>query len=127
MTAVVLASIPSPSTGTFTLGPLTLHMYGVMLLLGIAGAIGLTGLRWVRWGGDWDLIYRIAIWGVISGIVGARIYHDITSWNQDSGDPRPLVGRLRRLAGRPRDLGRDPVRRRRGRLGRAPLRATASA
>ena len=79
----VLASIPSPSTGTFTLGPLTIHMYGVMLLLGIAGAIGLTGLRWVRWGGDWDLIYRIAIWGVISGIVGARLYHDITSWNQD--------------------------------------------
>ncbi|HEY3551799.1 MAG TPA: prolipoprotein diacylglyceryl transferase [Gaiellaceae bacterium] len=83
MTGVVLASIPSPSNGTFTLGPLTLHMYGVMLLLGIAACIWLTGRRWVSWGGDWDLIFRVALWGVIAGVVGARLYHDITSWNQD--------------------------------------------
>jgi len=81
--SALLATIPSPSQGTFALGPFTLHMYGVMLLLGIAGAVWLTGRRWVGWGGDWDLIYRIALWGVIFGIVGARIYHDITSWNQD--------------------------------------------
>ncbi|HET7573026.1 MAG TPA: prolipoprotein diacylglyceryl transferase [Gaiellaceae bacterium] len=81
--SALLASIPSPAEGVFELGPLTLHMYGVMLLLGIAGCVWLTGRRWVRWGGDWDLIYRVALWGVIAGIVGARIYHDITSWNQD--------------------------------------------
>ena len=80
----LLAAIPSPSQGTFHLGPLTLHMYGVMLLLGIAAAVWITGRRWVRWGGDWDLIYRVALWGVIAGIVGGRIYHDITSYNQDS-------------------------------------------
>ena len=38
----------------------------------------------MKWGGDWDLIFRVAVWGVIAGIVGARIYHLITSWNQDS-------------------------------------------
>jgi prolipoprotein diacylglyceryl transferase len=38
----------------------------------------------VRWGGDWDLIFRVAIWGVIAGIIGARAYHDLTSWNQDA-------------------------------------------
>src|SRR5690348_14434046 len=59
-------------------------MYGLMLLLAIAAAIWLTGRRWVRWGGDWDLIFRVAIWGVIFGIVGARIYHLITSWDQDA-------------------------------------------
>ena len=41
------------------------------------------GRRWVRWGGDWDLVFRVAIWGVIAGIVGARFYHDLTSWNED--------------------------------------------
>jgi prolipoprotein diacylglyceryl transferase len=79
----VLASIPSPSTGVYHVGPLTVHMYGVMLLVAIAACIWLTGVRWVRWGGDWDLIFRVAIWGVIFGVIGARIYHLITSWNQD--------------------------------------------
>jgi prolipoprotein diacylglyceryl transferase len=76
----VIAAIPSPSTGVYHLGPLTLHMYGLMLLLAIAAAIWLTGRRWVKWGGDWDLIFRMAVWGVIAGIVGARIYHLITNW-----------------------------------------------
>jgi prolipoprotein diacylglyceryl transferase len=81
--SALLASIPSPPTGVYHVGPFTIHMYGVMLLLAIAACIGLTGRRWVAWGGDWDLVFRVAIWGVIAGIVGARIYHDITSWNQD--------------------------------------------
>ena len=82
--SALLASIPSPPDGVFHLGPLTLHMYGVMLLLAIAGCVWLTGARWVRWGGDWDLVYRVAIWGVIAGIVGARLYHVVTSWNDTS-------------------------------------------
>jgi prolipoprotein diacylglyceryl transferase len=82
--SAVLASIPSPPTGVYHLGPFTIHMYGVMLLLAIAACIWLTGVRWVRSGGDWDLVFRVAIWGVIAGIIGARLYHDLTSWNQDS-------------------------------------------
>ena len=78
----LLASIPSPSSGTLELGPLTIHMYGLMLLLGIAACIAITGRRWVARGGDWDLIFRVAVWGVGFGIVGARLYHVVTSWDQ---------------------------------------------
>ena len=77
----VLASIPSPSSGTLELGPLTIHMYGLMLLAGIAACIAITGRRWVARGGDWDLIFRVAVWGVGAGIVGARLYHLATSWD----------------------------------------------
>jgi prolipoprotein diacylglyceryl transferase len=84
VTVALLASIPSPPTGVYHVGPFTIHMYGVMLLLAIAACVWLTGTRWVRWGGDWDLIFRVAVWGVIAGIVGARLYHLATSWNQDS-------------------------------------------
>jgi prolipoprotein diacylglyceryl transferase len=83
VSAALLASIPSPPTGVYHVGPLTIHMYGVTLLVAIAACIWLTGVRWVRWGGDWDLIFRVAIWGVIAGIVGARLYHDLTSWSDD--------------------------------------------
>ena len=77
-----LASIPSPSSGTLDAGPLTIHMYGVMLLLGIAACVWLTGVRWTRRGGDWDLVFRVAVWGVAAGIVGARLYHVATSWEE---------------------------------------------
>jgi prolipoprotein diacylglyceryl transferase len=78
----VLASIPSPSSGEVTVGGVALHAYGVMLLLGILAAVWLTGRRWTRRGGDWDLVFRVAMWGVAGGVVGARLYHVVTSWSE---------------------------------------------
>ena len=80
--AAVVASIPSPGNGTLDLGPVTIHMYGLMLLLAIVACIALTGYRWTRMGGDWDLVLRVAVWGVAAGVVGARLYHDVTSWSE---------------------------------------------
>jgi prolipoprotein diacylglyceryl transferase len=80
--AVLLASIPSPSQSTVEVGPLTIRFYGLMLLLGILAAVWLGGRRWVSWGGDWDLLTRCAMWGVGAGIVGARLYHAVTSWDE---------------------------------------------
>jgi phosphatidylglycerol---prolipoprotein diacylglyceryl transferase len=82
MDSVLLASIPSPSNGVIEIGPLTLRAYGIMLLIGILVAVYVTGKLWVAQGGDWDLVYRCAMWGVAAGIVGARAYHVITSWNE---------------------------------------------
>jgi prolipoprotein diacylglyceryl transferase len=89
----LIASIPSPGSGTIDLGPLTLHMYGLMLLLAIAVCVVLTGVRRTRrflWrpdtderpDPDWDLTLRTAVWGVGAGIVGARAYHVATSWDE---------------------------------------------
>jgi prolipoprotein diacylglyceryl transferase len=78
----VLASIPSPSSGEVTVGGVVLHAYGVMLLLGILAAVWLAGRRWTRRGGDWDLVFRVAMWGVAGGVVGARLYHVVTSWSE---------------------------------------------
>jgi prolipoprotein diacylglyceryl transferase len=78
----VIASIPSPHSGVLHLGPLTLHMYGLTLLVAILAAIWLTGKRWTAIGGDWDLVTRTAVWGVVFGVIGARAYHDLTSWSE---------------------------------------------
>ncbi len=79
---IPVSSIPSPSSGAFDLGPLTVHMYGLTLLAAIAVCIWIAGTRFVNRGGDWDVIFRCAVWGVGSGIVGARLYHLATSWNE---------------------------------------------
>ncbi|HET9673484.1 MAG TPA: prolipoprotein diacylglyceryl transferase [Gaiellaceae bacterium] len=86
---MLLASIPSPSSGDFDLpGPLpSVHAYGLTLLVAIIAAILLTRWRWGRRDGDTDLILRVAVWGVAAGIVGARLYHVITSWD-DVPEPK---------------------------------------
>jgi phosphatidylglycerol---prolipoprotein diacylglyceryl transferase len=78
----MLAYIPSPHTGVVHIGPLQLHMYGLTLLVAILACIWLTGRRWVAMGGDWDLVTRVAVWGVAFGVLGARLYHDATSWSE---------------------------------------------
>ncbi len=80
--STLLASIPSPSEGVIEIGPLTLRAYGIMLLIGILVAVYIAGKLWVSQGGDWDLVYRCSMWGVLAGIIGARVYHVITSWNE---------------------------------------------
>jgi prolipoprotein diacylglyceryl transferase len=88
----LLASIPSPSSGVIEIGPLTIRGYGIMLLLGIVAATLLMGVRAVRAGdADWDFVIGLAMWGVAGGIIGARLYHVVTSWGEVPDDPK-LVG-----------------------------------
>ena len=39
MIAAALASIPSPSSGALTIGPLSIHAYGLMIALGVIAAV----------------------------------------------------------------------------------------
>ena len=77
----MLASIPSPSVNGFHIGPLFFHFYGACYVVAISAAIALTRRLWRRRGGDPELVYAVAIWGVPAGILGGRLYHDVTSWN----------------------------------------------
>ena len=71
-------SIPSPSSNR--LGPL--HMYGLMIALGVIAAVELGRSRWRARGGNPDDVYAIALWAVPAGLIGARLYHVITDWNR---------------------------------------------
>jgi prolipoprotein diacylglyceryl transferase len=71
--------IPSPSITGFHIGPLFIHVYALMYLVGIAVAIAMTRRRWMAVGGDPELVYDVAMWSVPAGIIGGRIYFDITT------------------------------------------------
>src|SRR6516164_6427888 len=71
--------IPSPSENGFHLGPVFVHYYGLMYVVGITLAILITQRRWQRMGGDPGLVGDVALWAVPAGIIGGRIYFDITT------------------------------------------------
>ncbi len=77
--SVPLSFIPSPPINGFHLGPLDIHFYGLMYVVGIALAIYITRRRWQALGGNPDLVYDVAIWVVPAGIIGARLYFDVTT------------------------------------------------
>ncbi|ONH24001.1 prolipoprotein diacylglyceryl transferase [Pseudofrankia asymbiotica] len=76
---MVLAAIPSPSRGVIHLGPLPLRAYAFMIIIGVVVAVWLTGRRLRARGADPNLAGDAGVWAVLFGIVGARIYHVITS------------------------------------------------
>ncbi|MFN8624334.1 MAG: prolipoprotein diacylglyceryl transferase [Chloroflexota bacterium] len=76
------ASIPSPSFNDLHVGPFTVHVYGLMYVVAVFAAVGITRRRWRQQGGDPDLVYEVALYGVPAGLIGGRLYFVITSWDQ---------------------------------------------
>ncbi|MFM7535210.1 MAG: prolipoprotein diacylglyceryl transferase [Acidimicrobiales bacterium] len=84
----VLASIPSPSSGAISIGPLQLRAYGLMIALGVVAAVWLTGRRLEAKGvGAREDAAAIAMWGVPAGVIGARLYHVVTDLDRFRDDP----------------------------------------
>jgi prolipoprotein diacylglyceryl transferase len=75
----MMAFIPSPAVNGFHIGPAYIHFYGLMYVVGITAAILITQRRWKALGGDPALVGDVAIWAVPAGIIGGRIYFDITT------------------------------------------------
>lgn len=73
------AYIPSPSRGVFYLGPIPLRMYALCILVGVVVAVVLGNRRYLARGGRDGFVTEIATVAVPIGLVGARIYHLVTS------------------------------------------------
>lgn len=72
-------AIPSPTVGALHIGPLALRGYALCILTGIVVAIWVAGRRLQHRGLPSTAALDVAMWAVPFGIVGARIYHVITS------------------------------------------------
>jgi prolipoprotein diacylglyceryl transferase len=76
---MIMASIPSPSEGVIHLGPLPLRGYAFSIALGIVVAVVLGERRLRARGAPEGTAIDLAVPAVVLGIIGARIYHLITS------------------------------------------------
>ncbi len=77
-----LAYLPSPPFNGFHIGPLFVHMYGLMYVLAVTAAVVISSRRWEARGGSRELVYEVAMWGFPAGIVGGRLYFLATSYNE---------------------------------------------
>lgn len=88
---MTLLSIPSPDISQFQIGPLTIHIYALCLMTGMVAAWFIGSRRWVARGGLAETFETIVLVAIPSGIVGARIYHVVTHWEDYFGpDRNPL-------------------------------------
>ena len=82
----LLASIPSPDNGVIDIGPIPLHAYGLLLAIGVLVAAWIAERRWVARGFDGKTFSDMAVWIVVGGVVGARVYHVISDYQLFTDD-----------------------------------------
>ena len=83
--------IPYPDIDpvAFSLGPLSVHWYGIMYLLGFAGALWLGGLRAKKSNGLWqpdqigDMIFYGAVGVILGGRFGYVVFYNFDYFLQD--------------------------------------------
>ena len=84
-------SIPSPPNSSFTIGNFDIHYYALFILAGIVVALLVGGWRLKQRGAEAGLVIDIAIWAVPLGIIGGRIFHVLTHFNDYFGPGKNIL------------------------------------
>jgi phosphatidylglycerol:prolipoprotein diacylglycerol transferase len=79
---------------------LPIRGYGLMLLAAVVSAVALTAWRGRRVGFDPEMVFTLAFWAFIPGIVGARLFYVIEYWPSYyvPGDLGETLGRVLNVA-----------------------------
>lgn len=73
-----VSQFPNPPFSSFSLGPLTIHLYALCILVGIVVAYLIGAARFKKRGGDSGTLLDIVLWAVPFGIIGGRLFHVAT-------------------------------------------------
>ena len=76
---LVPATIPSPEQGVWYVGPVPIRAYALCIVAGVVACLWLSERRWKQRGGPAGTVYDVAVWAIPFGLVGARIYHVLSS------------------------------------------------
>jgi len=71
----------------FTLGPFTLHSYGLFTALGFLVAVYLARRQAGSEGFSPDQFVDLAFWIIFSGLIGARLLYVLTTWSDYARRP----------------------------------------
>jgi prolipoprotein diacylglyceryl transferase len=86
-----LAAIPAPPISGFSLGPLDVRFYGVLIAFGAYLALRWTVRRYEGMGGDPELAERAALAAILVGFLGARIGYVLPRIDTFAGRPLEIL------------------------------------
>jgi len=75
----------------FHLGAFELRWYSLTIILAVVAAVLITANRSKKHGIATEEIYSLALWVVIAGMVGARLFHVIDHWEHYAGNPLQIL------------------------------------
>jgi len=76
----------------FSIGPITLHSYGLMVAIGLSLAIFMAWRRAPKEGLDPEQLLDLGFWLVAAGLAGGRLLYVLVTWREYAADP---IGVLR--------------------------------
>jgi phosphatidylglycerol:prolipoprotein diacylglycerol transferase len=71
---------------TLSIGPLALPTYPLFLLIAFWAGVWLAASRAEKKGLDGDHVYNSALYGLLAGLVGARLWFVLSHWENYAGD-----------------------------------------
>jgi prolipoprotein diacylglyceryltransferase len=87
---MVLASIPSPTSAAWRLGPVSVRAYALCAGAGIVVAVVVASRRYRRSGGGRGIILDVAAWAVPFGLIGAAAHLLLVATRHDFGHAQRL-------------------------------------
>jgi phosphatidylglycerol:prolipoprotein diacylglycerol transferase len=83
----ILFEIPRIDLGAWTIGPIPIRMYGLMIGVGFLLAILLASRRAKKQGINPELIMDMGVYLLLAAIVGSRLLYVLTTLNEFSANP----------------------------------------
>jgi phosphatidylglycerol---prolipoprotein diacylglyceryl transferase len=74
------------------IGPIAVYWYGVLIIAGAMLAAHIASKLSSRNGHDPEIAWNLLIICLIMGVIGARIYHVVSSWSYYSAHPSEIIG-----------------------------------
>lgn len=71
---------------TLLIGPVAIPTYPFLLLIGLWLGLGLAAWQAKRLGLDGDHVYNAGLYGLLAGVIGARLWFVLSHWNNYAGD-----------------------------------------
>ncbi len=83
----ILFEIPKIEFGNWTIGPIPIRMYGLMIGFGFLFGIYLASRRAKKEGLNQDLILDMGVYLLLAAIIGSRILYVLTTLQEFTGNP----------------------------------------